>query len=101
MTTEYFRWTEYAWKDPDKDWRKAETLVSGIDVGSVSSQAVILADGELYCYCNTRTGSNSPESALNALNMALEGTGIKEEDLQYTVGTGYGRVNIPMSNKAI
>jgi len=101
MTTEYFRWTEYAWKDPDKDWRKAETLVSGIDVGSVSSQAVILADGELYCYCNTRTGSNSPESARNALNMALEGTGIKEEDIQYTVGTGYGRVNIPMSNKAI
>ena len=101
MTTEYFRWTEYAWKDPEKDWRKAETLVGGIDVGSVSSQAAILADGEIYCYCNTRTGSNSPDSARNALNMALEGTGIKEEDIQYTVGTGYGRVNIPMSNKAI
>ncbi len=101
MTTEYFRWTEYAWKDPDKDWRKAETLVVGVDVGSVSSQAVVLADGELYCYSNTRTGSSSPDSAEKALNIALEGTEIKEGDFQYVVGTGYGRVNIPMSNKAI
>ncbi len=101
MTTEYFRWTEYAWKDPDKDWRKAESLVGGIDVGSVSSQAVVLADGELYCYSNTRTGSNSPDSAQKALGMALDGTAIKQEDIQYTVGTGYGRVNIPMANKAI
>lgn len=101
MTTEYFRWTEYAWKDPDKDWRKAESLVGGIDVGSVSSQAVVLADGELYCYSNTRTGSNSPASAQKALGMALDGTDIKQEDIQYTVGTGYGRVNIPTANKAI
>ncbi len=101
MTTEYFRWTEYSWKDPDKDWRKAETLVGGIDVGSVSSQAAVLADGELYCYSNTRTGSSSPDSAEKALNIALEGTEIKEGDFQYIVGTGYGRVNIPMSNKAI
>lgn len=101
MTTEYFRWTEHAWKDPDKDWRKAESLVGGIDVGSVSSQAVVLADGELYCYSNTRTGSNSPDSAQKALGMALEDTDIKQEDIQYTVGTGYGRVNIPMAKKAI
>jgi len=48
MTTEYYRWTECAWKNPDKDWQKADTLVAGIDVGSVSSQAVILADEEIY-----------------------------------------------------
>ncbi len=101
MTTEYFRWTEYTWKDPDIDWRKADTLVAGIDVGSVSSQAVILADDKIYCYCNTRTGSNSPDSARNALGKALEGTEIKDEDLQFVVGTGYGRVNIPMAKKAI
>jgi bzd-type benzoyl-CoA reductase Q subunit len=33
--------------------------------------------------------------------MAMEGTGIKPENIQYTVGTGYGRVNIPTANKAI
>lgn len=101
MTTEYFRWTENTWKDPEIDWRKADTLVAGIDVGSVSSQAVVLADDKIYCYCNTRTGSNSPDSAKKALGNALEGTGIKDEDIQFVVGTGYGRVNIPMAKKAI
>jgi bzd-type benzoyl-CoA reductase Q subunit len=101
MTTEVFRWTEHTWKDADKDWSKADTLVAGIDVGSVSSQAVVLADSDIYCYCNTRTGSNSPDSAQNALGQALEGTGIKQDDLQFVVGTGYGRVNIPMAKKAI
>ena len=101
MTTEYFRWTEYNWANPDIDWKKADTLVAGIDVGSVSSQAVVLTDSDIYCYCNTRTGSNSPDSAKNALNMALEGTDIKENDIQFIVGTGYGRVNIPMAKKAI
>ena len=101
MTTEYFRWTENTWKDPEIDWRKADTLVAGIDVGSVSSQAVVLADDKIYCYCNTRTGSNSPDSARKALGNALEGTGIKDEDLQFVVGTGYGRVNIPIAKKAI
>ncbi|MEE8471094.1 MAG: benzoyl-CoA reductase, bzd-type, subunit Q [Dehalococcoidia bacterium] len=101
MTTEFFRWTEYTWKHPDKDWRKAETLVAGVDVGSVSSQALVLADGEIYCYSNTRTGSNSPDSAEKALNLALEGTSINEDDIKYIVGTGYGRVNIPMAKKAI
>jgi len=101
MTTEYFRWTEYTWKDPDIDWRQADTLVAGIDVGSVSSQAVIVADDKIYCYSSTRTGSNSPESAQNALLKALADTDIKQDDLQFIVGTGYGRVNIPMAKKAI
>jgi bzd-type benzoyl-CoA reductase Q subunit len=101
MTTEYFRWTEHTWKDPDINWRKADTIVAGIDVGSVSSQAVILADDKVYGYCNTRTGSNSPDSAHNALGKALEETDIKQDDLQFIVGTGYGRVNIPMAKKAI
>jgi bzd-type benzoyl-CoA reductase Q subunit len=101
MTTEYFRWTEYTWKDPDIDWRQADTLVAGIDVGSVSSQAVIVAGDKIYCYSSTRTGSNSPESAQNALSMALADTDIKQDDLQFIVGTGYGRVNIPMAKKAI
>jgi predicted CoA-substrate-specific enzyme activase len=33
--------------------------------------------------------------------MALEDTGLRTDDLKYIVGTGYGRVNVPMANKAI
>jgi bzd-type benzoyl-CoA reductase Q subunit len=48
-----------------------------------------------------RTGSNSPDSAKNAFNRAVEGTGLTLDDIHFTVGTGYGRVNVPFSNKAV
>ncbi|MBI3015917.1 MAG: benzoyl-CoA reductase, bzd-type, subunit Q [Candidatus Tectomicrobia bacterium] len=98
---EFWRWKEYNWKDPDKDWKTAKMITAGIDVGSVSSQAVIATDGELYAYSSMRTGSNSPDSARKALEWALQDTGMKQENIQYVVGTGYGRVNVPFANKAI
>ncbi|MFH0787656.1 MAG: benzoyl-CoA reductase, bzd-type, subunit Q [Pseudomonadota bacterium] len=101
MAQEFWRWTESRWTAPDKDWKSAKTITAGVDVGSVSSQAVILVDGELYAYSNMRTGSNSPDSAVNAMNWALEGTGLALDKIQYTVGTGYGRVNVPFSRRAI
>ena len=99
---EYFRWDEGNWCDPEKDWRDADIITAGIDVGSVSSQAVIMADGELFAYGNTRSGYNSRESATNVMNMALEATdGLTLENVHYTVGTGYGRVKVPFANRAI
>jgi len=98
---EYWRWTESRWHNKDIDWKKADMITAGIDVGSVSSQAVIMVDGELYAYSNTRTGSNSPDSAIKAAKMALDGTGMSIDDIHYTVGTGYGRVNVPFANRAI
>lgn len=98
---EFWRWTEYNWVNPDLDWRKAKIITAGIDVGSVSTQAVIMLDGELYAFSNMRTGSDSPNSAMNAINWAMENTGMKLEDITYTVGTGYGRVNVPFANKTV
>lgn len=98
---EFWRWTEYNWMNPDLDWRRAKIITAGVDVGSVSTQAVIMLDGELYAFSNMRTGSDSPNSALNAINWAMENTGMKLEDITYTVGTGYGRVNVPFANKTV
>ncbi len=99
---EFWRWDETNYANKDIDWRKGEIISGGCDVGSVSSQAVVFVDGELYASANTRTGYNSPESALNVMSWALEATdGMKIEDIHFTVGTGYGRVKVPFSNKAI
>jgi len=98
---EFWRWTESNWKNPDINWQDAKIITAGIDVGSVSSQAVIITDGEIYAYSNMRTGSDSPESARNALNYALEGTDMPEDKIQYCIGTGYGRVNVPMADRSI
>ena len=101
MAEEFWRWMESRWDNPEIDWKDGAIISAGVDVGSVSSQAVVMVDGELYAYGNTRTGSNSPDSAINAMDMALEGTGMTIDDLQYTVGTGYGRVNVPFGQRAI
>jgi bzd-type benzoyl-CoA reductase Q subunit len=101
MAREFWRWKEYNWKDDKIDPKAGGALTAGIDVGSVSSQAVIMHDGKLYAYSNMRTGSDSPNSALNAVNWALEGTGLQLSNLNYVVGTGYGRVNVPFAHRAI
>lgn len=98
---EFWRWTEYAWRDEAKDWRGGEIITGGIDVGSVSSQAVIAVDGEIYSFNNIRTGSNSPDSAKKAMEGAMKDTGMKLEDIHFIVGTGYGRVNVPFAHKAV
>lgn len=98
---EYWRWPEYRWTAPDIDWRKGRLITAGVDIGSVSSKTAIMVDGELYAYSLMRTGSSSPDSAYKATNWALEGTGMTIQDIKYVVGTGYGRVNVPFSNRAI
>ena len=98
---EFWRWQEYRRIMPGKRWSSKDLITAGVDVGSVGSKAAIMVNGEAYSWGITRTGSNSPESAKKALDYALEDTGLKISDLKYIVGTGYGRVNVPMANKAI
>ncbi len=98
---EFWRWQENVWVDETKDWKTAKIITCGIDVGSVSSQAVLVVDGELYGFNSMRTGNNSPDSATNALAGVMEKCGMKLEDIHYVVGTGYGRVNVPFAHKAI
>jgi benzoyl-CoA reductase subunit A len=99
---EFWRWPESNWKNTDIDWKDAQFITVGIDVGSVSSQAVIMADGQVYAYGNMRTGSDSPNSARNAYKFALEAVGDMPEDrMDYCIGTGYGRVNVPFADRSI
>jgi benzoyl-CoA reductase subunit A len=98
---EFWRWQESSWYDGSIDWRRAEVISAGVDVGSVSSQAVVVADGELCAWSSMRTGSNSPDSARNAMAWALKQTGMQVEDIHFIVGTGYGRVNVPFAHKTI
>ncbi|AIY89846.1 benzoyl-CoA reductase, bzd-type, subunit Q [Geoglobus acetivorans] len=100
--SEYWRWPETVWVDESRNWQDAEVISCGIDLGSVSTQAVIVADGELYAYASMRTGTSSSASSEKALNAVLEKIGdMKREDIHYIVGTGYGRVSVPFANKTI
>jgi bzd-type benzoyl-CoA reductase Q subunit len=101
MAEEFWRWTEGRWTNPGIKWEDVKIITAGVDVGSVSSQAVVCCNGELYCYSNVRTGSDSPKSAQKAMDRALEGTGLAQDRIQYVVGTGYGRINVPFADRVI
>ena len=78
----------------------------GIDVGSVSTEVVILngtdkKNGEIISYIITSTGSNSKDAAKKALDDAIRKAGLKAGDIKAIVATGYGRINIPFADKNI
>jgi bzd-type benzoyl-CoA reductase Q subunit len=98
---EFWRWAESNWKSPGIDWNDAQYITVGIDVGSVSSQAVIMTDGQIYAYGNMRTGSDSLNSARNSLAYAMQATDMPENRMDYCIGTGYGRVNVPFADRTL
>jgi bzd-type benzoyl-CoA reductase Q subunit len=100
-TQEYWRWPEYRHTVPGKDWHTAKSVTLGVDIGSVGSKAVVLLDRELYAFAITRTGGVSEATAVKVTNWALEGTGLQLANINYAVGTGYGRVNVPFAKKTI
>lgn len=98
----FWRWSESNWVNLDIDWKEARFITVGIDVGSVSSQAVIVADGQIFAYSNMRSGFDNPDSARNALKYALKAAdGLTEDRLDCCIGTGYGRVNVPFADRTI
>jgi len=76
-------------------------IVAGIDIGSLSSKALIMEDGRISGWSLTLTGPSSEDSAVTAMNLALEKCGLSLKDIAYIVSTGYGRVNVPFSQTTI
>jgi len=91
---------EYASMNERLDWKKAKVIVAGIDVGAVSSKAVILLDGQPYAVSQVTTRTPR-ESAVKAMNAALNKTSLTLENIQYVVGTGRGRGQVPFARKTI
>ncbi|WP_036735356.1 acyl-CoA dehydratase activase [Paenibacillus zanthoxyli] len=72
----------------------------GIDIGSLSTKSAILKDKqEVIAYDVVYTGGNNRASAEITYRNVLEKAGLSEQDVDVVVTTGYGRENVPFSNK--
>jgi len=98
---EFWRWPDSCWQNPSLEWKDARHVTLGVDVGSVSSQAVIMVDGQVYAYGSLRSGWDSSDSACRALQLALKATDMPFERLDYCIGTGYGRVKVPFADRCL
>jgi predicted CoA-substrate-specific enzyme activase len=97
MTQEYWKWSESRWTSNHVHWRKAKTITAGLDIGAVSSQAVVLCDDELYCYANNYTSEDIRNNAINTLDRALSGTELRVGDIHHIVSTGFGGDTVPFA----
>ncbi|MFX1280395.1 MAG: acyl-CoA dehydratase activase [Promethearchaeota archaeon] len=76
-------------------------IVAGCDVGSLTGKAVILKDGKVLSYSIVPTTPKPERTAKNAMDAALIKENLSLNDIEFIVGTGYGRVKIPFANSEI
>jgi predicted CoA-substrate-specific enzyme activase len=93
-------------------------LTMGIDIGSRSSQCVILEDGQLLTYSNIETGPDSESTAYVAVDAAVHRRSelwggntlpmpevktdhLRIQDMDCIVATGYGRVVVPFAQRTV
>ena len=77
-------------------------IVAGCDVGSTTGKAVIMKDHAIAAYTIMWCKPRPEETAHIAVSEAMEKIGLSSlEELDYIVGTGYGRLKIPFANNNI
>jgi predicted CoA-substrate-specific enzyme activase len=74
---------------------------AGIDLGSRSSKIAIFEDDQLTSTYVGETGLGSARTAEMIMDQALRETGLKLNDFEVIVSTGYGRVVVPFAHKNI
>jgi predicted CoA-substrate-specific enzyme activase len=75
---------------------------AGVDVGSTQTKAIIINEArEIVGRCLTDTGANVVVAAENAYNEALKNSDIQEEEVEYVIGTGYGRYRVTFGNTQV
>ncbi|MFO7986596.1 MAG: acyl-CoA dehydratase activase [Desulfatiglandaceae bacterium] len=81
---------------------KAEGYFAGVDVGSLSTETVIIdSTGKIVGYSIIPTEANSTQAGLESLEKALLKTGLGRDRIRRLIATGYGRVSIPFADKSV
>ncbi|HQM45732.1 MAG TPA: acyl-CoA dehydratase activase [Smithellaceae bacterium] len=73
-------------------------ITAGCDIGSLTAKAVILQDGKMLASEVILASAQPEKSSMEVMKRAVEKAGINMEDIEYCVGTGYGRKHIPFMN---
>jgi predicted CoA-substrate-specific enzyme activase len=82
------------------DWKKANVIVAGVDVGSVTTKVLILVEGQVYAWSQVRTIAPK-ESVFNAINEVRYQTGLELQNIQYVVATGRGSTQVTFAQRTM
>lgn len=77
-------------------------LSLGIDIGSLSTNAVLINDqGEILASEIILTGASSKKAVDLVLKQILNNAGITRNDIGTIIATGYGRIKVPFANETV
>jgi len=75
---------------------------AGVDVGSTQTKAIIINENkEIVGRALIDTGANVVAAAQHAYDAALDDARLQEEEIEYVVGTGYGRYRVTFGNTQV
>ncbi len=75
---------------------------AGVDVGSTQTKAVLVDErGRIVGRSLISTGANVTRAAENAFAEALRAGDLREEEVEYVIGTGYGRYKVTFGNTQV
>jgi predicted CoA-substrate-specific enzyme activase len=75
---------------------------AGVDVGSTQTKAVIIDEARrIVARSLTETGANVVRAAEQSYQEALAAGDLREEEVEYVVGTGYGRYKVTFGNTQV
>lgn len=78
------------------------SYAAGVDVGSTQTKTIIIDEHRrIVGRSLTDTGANVMRAAESAFQQALGDGGIREEEVEYVVGTGYGRYKVTFGNTQV
>ncbi|MFQ5957401.1 MAG: acyl-CoA dehydratase activase [Candidatus Brocadiales bacterium] len=77
-------------------------ITAGIDIGSVSTEVVVLGENnEILGYTVFDSQVDIEKTARETLDAALEKARLRPEEIDYMIATGYGRNNVPFAHKSV
>ena len=77
--------------------RRDGAIVAGCDVGALTAKAVIMRNGALLGSEIIRSRAKAVQSASEVMEKLLGRLDLKWDDIQYCIGTGYGRNMLPFA----
>ncbi len=76
-------------------------ITIGIDVGSITTKAVMMKDGAVVSAKVINTGYNTKNAGETVLEDIISEVRIKRSSIERIVATGYGRNSVPFADKAV
>ncbi|MDO8587995.1 MAG: acyl-CoA dehydratase activase [Armatimonadota bacterium] len=80
---------------------QSSRVIAGIDIGSLTADAVIMEGAKLLAHAILPTGANSETAARRAYTEALAAAGLRESDVSSVGATGYGRVSVSFASRVV